>query len=57
MREEYIGTIIGFKPTNYTLYELKFYVFLIVPSISEEYSLSVKYAMNYLTTRFSSEFS
>lgn len=29
-------------------HELNFYVFLIVPPTSEQYSLSVKYTMNYL---------
>lgn len=37
-------------------YELKFYVFLIVPSISEEYSLSVNNTINYLTIGFHPEF-
>ena len=38
------------------MYELKIYVFLIVSSVSEEYSLSVNYTINYLTMGFGSEF-
>lgn len=56
MGDKYIGTIIGFKPTIKTLYELKIYVFLIVSSISEVIQLPVNYTINYLTMGFGSEF-